>query len=216
MTRKEEQLRSYGPWAIRRCDVYVVSFSPGLIDLRLEIVRDLWRNGIKADLVRAAARPRQREADPASTLRRCTTTTSSRSRLNSSSAHVAAKVSSGSSSSSLAPLAGQCRTSRKSRSKSRACFAGPRTKVRSCLLNSCVPALDMLRPQSLARSFRAGSSRNCANSQSQTKLLEAAQRMPPSRRLDRRSPSHPSRSKTTFRSFQKTTCDRKADTTSAP
>ncbi|BGP00473.1 eukaryotic translation initiation factor 2-alpha kinase [Rhodotorula toruloides] len=51
MTRKEEHLRSYGPWAIRRCDVYVVSFSPGLIDLRLEIVKDLWRNGIKADLM---------------------------------------------------------------------------------------------------------------------------------------------------------------------
>lgn len=51
MTRKDEHLRSYGSWAIRRCDVYVVSFSPGLIDLRLEIVKDLWRDGIKADLV---------------------------------------------------------------------------------------------------------------------------------------------------------------------
>lgn len=53
MARRDEHLRSYGPWAIRRCDVYVVSFSPGLIDLRLEIAKDLWRDGIKADLVRA-------------------------------------------------------------------------------------------------------------------------------------------------------------------
>jgi len=52
MTRKEEHLRSYGPWAIRRCDVYVCSFSPGLIDLRLDIVKDLWQAGLKADLVR--------------------------------------------------------------------------------------------------------------------------------------------------------------------
>ncbi|GAA5862450.1 hypothetical protein JCM3774_002522 [Rhodotorula dairenensis] len=51
MTRKDEHLRSYGSWAIRRCDVYVVSFSPGLIDLRLEIVKELWRDGIKADLM---------------------------------------------------------------------------------------------------------------------------------------------------------------------
>ncbi|BGP42492.1 eukaryotic translation initiation factor 2-alpha kinase [Rhodotorula kratochvilovae] len=51
MTRKEEHLRSYGPWAIRRCDVYVCSFSSGLIDLRLDIVKDLWKAGIKADLM---------------------------------------------------------------------------------------------------------------------------------------------------------------------
>ncbi|GAA5836580.1 hypothetical protein JCM9279_000433 [Rhodotorula babjevae] len=51
MTRKEEHLRSYGPWAIRRCDVYVCSFSPGLIDLRLDIVKDLWQAGLKADLM---------------------------------------------------------------------------------------------------------------------------------------------------------------------
>ncbi|GJN93481.1 hypothetical protein Rhopal_006538-T1 [Rhodotorula paludigena] len=51
MMRKDEHLRSYGQWAIRRCDVYVVSFSPGLIDLRLDIVKDLWKAGIKADLM---------------------------------------------------------------------------------------------------------------------------------------------------------------------
>ncbi|GAA5975630.1 hypothetical protein JCM11641_003551 [Rhodosporidiobolus odoratus] len=48
---KAEHLRSYGQWAIRRCDVYVVSFSAGLIDLRLEIVKELWSAGLKADLM---------------------------------------------------------------------------------------------------------------------------------------------------------------------
>lgn len=52
LTKKEETLRSYGPWAVRRCDVYVVSFAPTLIELRLDIVKDLWKVGIKADLVR--------------------------------------------------------------------------------------------------------------------------------------------------------------------
>ncbi|GAA6058806.1 hypothetical protein JCM10212_001922 [Sporobolomyces blumeae] len=42
---------SFGPFAIRRADVYVVSFAPGLIDLRLEIVKELWVAGIKADLM---------------------------------------------------------------------------------------------------------------------------------------------------------------------
>ncbi|GAA5921698.1 hypothetical protein JCM1841_007094 [Sporobolomyces salmonicolor] len=51
MTRKEEHLRSYGTFAIRRADVYVVSFVSGLIDLRLEIVKELWAAGIKADLM---------------------------------------------------------------------------------------------------------------------------------------------------------------------
>ncbi|KAK4057521.1 eukaryotic translation initiation factor 2-alpha kinase [Microbotryomycetes sp. JL221] len=51
-TRKDDLARNtYGPWAIRRCDVYVVSFVSTLIELRLEIVKDLWRAGIKADLM---------------------------------------------------------------------------------------------------------------------------------------------------------------------
>ncbi|KAM0786774.1 hypothetical protein ACM66B_002209 [Microbotryomycetes sp. NB124-2] len=50
--RKDESNKQmYGPWAIRRCDVYVVSFVSTLIDLRLEIVKDLWKAGIKADLM---------------------------------------------------------------------------------------------------------------------------------------------------------------------
>ncbi|GAA6018919.1 hypothetical protein JCM10207_009197 [Rhodosporidiobolus poonsookiae] len=48
---RAEHLRSYGQWAIRRCDVYVVSFTPGLVDLRLEIVQELWRAGLKADVM---------------------------------------------------------------------------------------------------------------------------------------------------------------------
>lgn len=49
---KNEWERSFGPWAVRRCDVYVVSFvTPGLVDLRLDIAKDLWKAGINADLV---------------------------------------------------------------------------------------------------------------------------------------------------------------------
>ncbi|KAL8287446.1 hypothetical protein RQP46_003304 [Phenoliferia psychrophenolica] len=43
----KETNRSYGSWAVRRCDVYVVSFSPNLIERRL----DVWKAGIKADLM---------------------------------------------------------------------------------------------------------------------------------------------------------------------
>ncbi|GAA5903465.1 serine/threonine-protein kinase GCN2 [Sporobolomyces salmoneus] len=48
---KRNPKESFGPFAIRRADVYVVSFVPGLIDLRLEIVKELWVAGIKADLM---------------------------------------------------------------------------------------------------------------------------------------------------------------------
>lgn len=51
MSNKNESLRSYGPWAVRRCDAYVVSFAKGLVEQRLEVVSDLWKAGIKADLV---------------------------------------------------------------------------------------------------------------------------------------------------------------------
>jgi translation initiation factor 2-alpha kinase 4 len=37
----------------RRCDVYVVSFARGLEEVRLGVVADLWKHGIKADLVRS-------------------------------------------------------------------------------------------------------------------------------------------------------------------
>ena len=52
MTNKNEWERSFGPWAVRRCDVYVVSFnSPGLVEKRLDVAKDLWKAGINADLV---------------------------------------------------------------------------------------------------------------------------------------------------------------------
>lgn len=53
MSNKDVAERSFGPWAVRRCDVYVVSlYTPGLVNVRLEICRDLWKGGINADLVR--------------------------------------------------------------------------------------------------------------------------------------------------------------------
>lgn len=52
MLTMKEANRSYGSWAVRRCDVYVVSFAPNLIERRLDVVKDLWKAGIKADLVR--------------------------------------------------------------------------------------------------------------------------------------------------------------------
>lgn len=51
ISKKEESLRSYGPYSVRRCDIYVVSFAPNLVELRLSVVRDLWRAGMRADLV---------------------------------------------------------------------------------------------------------------------------------------------------------------------
>jgi translation initiation factor 2-alpha kinase 4 len=53
VSKKEESLRSYGPYSVRRCDIYVVSFAPNLVELRLSVVRDLWRAGMRADLVSA-------------------------------------------------------------------------------------------------------------------------------------------------------------------
>ncbi|GAA5826004.1 hypothetical protein JCM11251_000087 [Rhodosporidiobolus azoricus] len=51
LVSRAEHLRSYGPWAMRRCDAYVVSFTPGLVDLRLEIVKELWNAGLRADVM---------------------------------------------------------------------------------------------------------------------------------------------------------------------
>lgn len=50
MSRLKAQ-RSYGYWSLRRCDVYVAAFQPGLLLERLELVSLLWRNGISADLM---------------------------------------------------------------------------------------------------------------------------------------------------------------------
>ena len=51
LSKKEEALRSYGPWSVRRCDIYIVSFAPNLVEFRLSVAKDLWRGGFKADLV---------------------------------------------------------------------------------------------------------------------------------------------------------------------
>lgn len=37
--------------AARRCDIYVVSYTSGLIQGRLLIARELWKHGLAADLV---------------------------------------------------------------------------------------------------------------------------------------------------------------------
>ena len=47
----ELNTRQYDRWHARRCDVYIVSFQPGYLDVRYEIASLLWRNGISADLM---------------------------------------------------------------------------------------------------------------------------------------------------------------------
>lgn len=46
-----KEQRSYGFWAPRRCDVYVVSHDPGHLQDRLEVAAMLWQNGISADIM---------------------------------------------------------------------------------------------------------------------------------------------------------------------
>ncbi|KAF9926747.1 hypothetical protein FBU30_003741 [Linnemannia zychae] len=41
--------KSFGLWAPKRCDVYVASFGKVLLQERLELVKELWAHGIKAD-----------------------------------------------------------------------------------------------------------------------------------------------------------------------
>lgn len=43
--------QSFGFWSPRRCDVYVVSYTPGQLRERLDITAHLWRNNISADLM---------------------------------------------------------------------------------------------------------------------------------------------------------------------
>ena len=49
--------RSFGFWSPRRCDVYVVSYHPGYLQERLEVVAYLWQNKISADLMYEAGLP---------------------------------------------------------------------------------------------------------------------------------------------------------------
>lgn len=52
---KEE--RSFGFWSPRRCDVYVVSYHPGYLQDRLEVVSYLWQHSISADLMYESGLP---------------------------------------------------------------------------------------------------------------------------------------------------------------
>jgi len=52
---KEE--RSFGYWSPRRCDVYVVSYHPGYLADRLEVVSYLWQHGISADFMYESGLP---------------------------------------------------------------------------------------------------------------------------------------------------------------
>lgn len=44
-----DEEKSFGLWAPKRCDVFVASFGKVLLQERLELVRELWAHGIKAD-----------------------------------------------------------------------------------------------------------------------------------------------------------------------
>ncbi len=50
MLNEREAERSFGLWSPSRCDVYVASFGEDQLQLRLEVVGELWRAGIAADL----------------------------------------------------------------------------------------------------------------------------------------------------------------------
>ncbi|KAG0372018.1 hypothetical protein BGX24_000851 [Mortierella sp. AD032] len=44
-----DEEKSFGLWAPKRCDVYVASFGKVLLQERLELIKELWAHGIKAD-----------------------------------------------------------------------------------------------------------------------------------------------------------------------
>ncbi|KAJ7702683.1 kinase-like domain-containing protein [Mycena rosella] len=52
-----KQERSFGFWSPRRCDVYVVSYHPGYLQDRLEVVSFLWQHNISADLMYESSIP---------------------------------------------------------------------------------------------------------------------------------------------------------------
>ncbi|KAH9943970.1 hypothetical protein B0H21DRAFT_747282 [Amylocystis lapponica] len=52
-----KEQRSFGFWIPRRCDVYVVSYQPGLLADRLEVVALLWQNNISADVMYDSSLP---------------------------------------------------------------------------------------------------------------------------------------------------------------
>ncbi|WVR08793.1 hypothetical protein IAU60_005851 [Kwoniella sp. DSM 27419] len=50
MEKANEDERSFGYWSPARCDVYVASFPQVDLSVRLDVIGDLWRAGIRADL----------------------------------------------------------------------------------------------------------------------------------------------------------------------
>ncbi|CAJ0865463.1 15178_t:CDS:10 [Entrophospora sp. SA101] len=50
-SKKAEEDKSLGYWALKKCDVYVASFGKILIHERLELVRELWAHNIKTDFM---------------------------------------------------------------------------------------------------------------------------------------------------------------------
>lgn len=83
--------KSFGRYPTRRCDVYVVSFSQGLLRARLSLCALLWKNNIKADLARA---PFSARCTYAKTILRCTMTTERLAPLNKWQRHAREKASS--------------------------------------------------------------------------------------------------------------------------
>ncbi|KAI1316493.1 hypothetical protein EDD11_009906 [Mortierella claussenii] len=48
-SNSNDEDKSFGLWAPKRCDVFVASFGKVLLQERLELVKELWAHGIKAD-----------------------------------------------------------------------------------------------------------------------------------------------------------------------
>jgi translation initiation factor 2-alpha kinase 4 len=62
-----KETRSFGFWSPRRCDVYVVSYHPGYLQERLEVVAYLWQHNIGADLMYESALPDEEHENHAET-----------------------------------------------------------------------------------------------------------------------------------------------------
>jgi len=52
-----KEQRSFGFWSPRRCDVYVVSYHPGYLQDRLDVVSYLWQHNISADIMYESGLP---------------------------------------------------------------------------------------------------------------------------------------------------------------
>lgn len=47
---RPEQERTLGPWTPRRCECYIASSQPGLLESKIQVCKTLWSSGISADL----------------------------------------------------------------------------------------------------------------------------------------------------------------------